>query len=36
MRDTIFMLAPVALVIYFVAYPDQFSAFLNWAGQFLR
>jgi hypothetical protein len=35
MRDAIFMLAPVALVIYFVAYPDQFSAFLNWAGQFL-
>ena len=32
MRDAIFMLAPVALVIYFVAYPDQFSAFLNWAG----
>jgi hypothetical protein len=30
------MLAPVALVIYFVAYPDQFSAFLYWAGQFLR
>jgi hypothetical protein len=36
MRDLIFMLAPVALVIYFVAYPDQFSAFLNWAGQFLH
>ena len=36
MRDLMFMLAPVALVIYFVAYPDQFSAFLNWAGQFLH
>jgi hypothetical protein len=36
MRDAIFMLAPVALVIYFVAYPDQFGAFLNRAGQFLR
>lgn len=36
MRDAIFMLAPVALIIYFVAYPDQFSAFLNWAGQFLH
>ena len=36
MRDAIFMLAPVALIINFVAYPDQFSAFLNWAGQFLH
>jgi hypothetical protein len=36
MRDAIFMLAPVALVVYFVAYPDQFSAFLSWAGQFIR
>jgi hypothetical protein len=36
MRDAMFMLAPVALIIYFVAYPDQFSAFLNWAGQFLH
>jgi len=25
----------VAQIIYFVAYPDQFTAFLNWAGQFL-
>jgi hypothetical protein len=35
MRDLIFMLAPVALVIYFVVYPDQFSAFLRWAGHLL-
>ncbi len=36
MRDMVLMLAPVALVIYFVVYPDQFSAFIGWAGQFLR
>ena len=33
MRDLMFMLFPVALVIYFVIYPDQFSAFVDWAGQ---
>ena len=34
MRDLMFMLAPVALIIYFVVYPDQFNALLTWAGQF--
>jgi hypothetical protein len=29
MRDLMFMLAPVALVLYFVVYPDQFSSFLG-------
>lgn len=33
MRDLMFMLAPVALIIYFVINPDQFSALVNWAGQ---
>jgi hypothetical protein len=36
MRDSMFMLAPVALVIYFLLYPDQFNTFLAWAGQYLR
>jgi hypothetical protein len=31
MRDLVFMLAPVALIIYFVVFPDQFSALLGWA-----
>ncbi len=31
-----FMLAPVALIIYFVVYPDQFSTFVNWASRFLH
>ena len=36
MRDLMFMLAPVALIIYFVVYPGQFSALLSWAGQFIH
>lgn len=36
MRDLIFMLAPVGLIVYFVVYPDQFNAFLYWAGQYLH
>jgi len=36
MRDLMFMLAPVALIFYFVVYPDQFSALLSWAGQYVR
>jgi hypothetical protein len=30
------MLAPVALIIYFVIYPDQFSALVRWASQYLH
>ena len=33
MRDWLLMLAPLALVLYFVIYPDQFSAFMSWAAQ---
>jgi hypothetical protein len=36
MRDVIFMVAPVGLIVYFVMYPDQFNAFLAWAGRFLH
>jgi hypothetical protein len=35
-RDSLFMLAPVALIIYFLIYPDQFHTFLAWAGQYLH
>jgi hypothetical protein len=31
MRDWLLLLAPIVLVIYFLAYPDQFSAFVYWA-----
>lgn len=36
MRDLIFMLAPVALIIYFVVFPDQFGALLGWAGHYVH
>jgi nitrogen fixation-related uncharacterized protein len=36
MRDIMFMLAPVALIIYFLIYPEQFNAFLGWAAQHLH
>ena len=36
MRDSMFMLAPAGLVVYFLLYPDQFNAFLAWAGQHLH
>jgi hypothetical protein len=35
MRDTILLLAPVAIVIYFLIYPGQFSAFLAWVSSWL-
>jgi len=36
MRDLMFMMAPVALILYFVVYPDQFSSFVGWAGSLLH
>ncbi len=36
MRDLMFMLAPVAFIIYFVVYPDQFNAFVSWMSQLLH
>ena len=46
MRDLIFMLAPVALIIYaivaaflahqIVVFPDQFGALLGWAGHYVH
>jgi hypothetical protein len=35
MRDAILLLAPVAIVIYFLVYPDQFAAFLAWVSRLL-
>jgi hypothetical protein len=31
MRDWLFLLAPPALIFYFIAFPDQFYAFVFWA-----
>ena len=33
MRDWLMMFAPIGLVLYFVLFPDQFSAFMGWAAQ---
>jgi hypothetical protein len=32
MRDTAFLLAPLAVLIYFLVYPDQFKELLAWIG----
>jgi hypothetical protein len=34
MRDWLLVLAPIALVFYFLLYPNQFHAFVAWAGRF--
>ena len=31
MRDWLLLLTPLVLVIYFLANPDQFNAFISWA-----
>jgi hypothetical protein len=31
MRDWLFLLAPPALIFYFIAFPDQFYALVTWA-----
>ena len=36
MRDWFLPLVPVATVIYFVAYPQQFDAFVLWAETLMR
>jgi hypothetical protein len=35
MRDLILLFAPVAIIIYFLIYPDQFFAFLAWLSRLL-
>ena len=35
MRDWLPLLASIVLVIYFLAYPDQFSAFMAWASHLI-
>jgi hypothetical protein len=36
MRDWILLLAPAAIVIYFLVYPDQLDAFTAWTMKLLR
>ena len=35
MREWLLMLIPFAAVLYFVIFPDQFSATLHWLGQII-
>jgi len=30
MRDWVLVLTPIAVVVYFIVYPDQFHAFMMW------
>jgi hypothetical protein len=36
MREWLFVLAPVALVIYFVMYPAKFNGMIQWIVNFVR
>ena len=31
MRDWLLLLTPIGLIIYFLIYPDHFTAFITWA-----
>ncbi len=33
MRDWLLLLAPIVVIVYFLVYPDQFSAFMAWGSQ---
>lgn len=35
MREWLYVLLPVAIIFYFLIFPDQFSMFVNWATSFL-
>lgn len=34
MRDWLFVIIPIAVVCYFVVYPEQFHALMLWVEQF--
>jgi len=36
MRDWVLPVAPIALVVYFIVFPDQFSALLGWAADLMH
>jgi hypothetical protein len=36
MREWRLVMAPVTAIVYFCAYPDQFSALIVWAERFVR
>ena len=36
MRDWLLILAPIAVVAYFLVYPGQFTLFLRWLARLLQ
>jgi hypothetical protein len=36
MRDWLLIAAPIAVVVYFMAYPRQFTAFTAWLARFIQ
>ncbi len=36
MRDWLLPFAPVAVVLYFVVFPQQFEAVMNWAARLVH
>ena len=36
MRDWLLPVAPIAAVVYFVVFPDQFYALLDWAASLMH
>lgn len=36
MREWMFVVAPVALVVYFLVYPDQFYGVMDWAARLVH
>ncbi len=36
MRDWLLVLAPIAAIVYFVAHPSEFTAFMNWFARLLQ
>jgi hypothetical protein len=36
MRDWILILAPIAAIVYFLTYPSEFTALMNWFARLLQ
>jgi hypothetical protein len=36
MKEWLLPIAPVAVLIYFAAFPDKFAAFVGWAGHYMH
>jgi len=36
MQDWLLFIAPLAVAVYFLAYPDQFTEFMNWFARLIQ